>query len=196
MADLSFGKKRKRKVDYELIQEVIKWVFQIVIVCVAAYFLVWYFGQRVSIIGDSMKPQLRNGDITLVNRMVYDIRKPKRGEIIVFKPNGNENSHYYVKRVIGLPGETIEFSDGELLIDGEPLEEDDRAVLYASEEMGELGLLEEPIRLDSDEYFVLGDDRLNSEDSRVANVGNVKREEIAGKAWFVVSPKENIGFVK
>ncbi len=196
MAELSFGKKRKRRFDYEIVLEILKWAFQIVVVCAIAYFLVAYFGQRVSVIGDSMKPQLENGDITLINRLVYDIRKPKRGEIIAFKPNGNENSHYYVKRVIGLPGETLEYKDGVLLIDGEELDKDDKAVLYASEEMGELGLLEEPIYLDSDEYFVLGDDRTNSEDSRVANIGNVKRSEIEGKVWFVVSPKENRGFIK
>ena len=138
-----------------------------------------------------MKPVLQNGDVTLVNRLVYDIRKPKRGEVVVFKPNGNENSHYYVKRVIGLPGETVEYRDGNILIDGEILEEK-----YKTTEMMELGLLEEPITLDSEEFFVLGDDRQNSDDSRMADIGNVKRSEIAGKVWFVVSPVTNLGFVK
>ena len=138
-----------------------------------------------------MKPELQNGDVTLLNRLVYDVRKPKRGEVIAFKPNGNENSHYYIKRVIGLPGETIEYRDGDLLIDGDILEED-----YITTEMGDLGLLEEPITLGSGEYFVLGDDRLNSDDSRIANIGNVKKDEIAGKVWFVVSPMQNFGFVK
>ena len=138
-----------------------------------------------------MSPQLKNGDVTLINRLVYDARKPKRGEIIAFKPNGNENSHYYIKRVIGLPGETIEYKDGRLWIDGEVLEEE-----YETTEIVELGLLKDEIKLDGDEYFVLGDDRENSEDSRVANIGNVKRNEIAGKVWFVVSPMKHFGFVK
>ena len=190
MAQLSFGKRRKR-VNYDLVREVIVWIVQIAIVCTLAFACVWYFGFKVSTIGDSMKPELQNGDITLLNRLVYDVRKPKRGEVIAFKPNGNENSHYYIKRIIGLPGETIEYRDGNLLIDGDILEEE-----YTTTEMEDLGLLEDPITLGSGEYFVLGDDRLNSDDSRIANIGNVKKEEIAGKVWFVVSPMQNFGFVK
>ena len=191
MAELSFGKKRRRKVNYELVQEILVWGIQIVVVCAAAFFFVWYFGQKVSVIGDSMNPQLENGDITMINRLVYDIRKPKRGEVIAFRPNGDENSHCYVKRVIGLPGETIEYRDGEIFIDGEALEE-----TYEVTEIEEMGLLAEPIELDEDEYFVLGDDRLNSEDSRMANIGNVKRNEIEGKVWIVISPMEHLGIIK
>lgn len=191
MAGLSFGRKRRRQVNYELLQEIFIWIVRIALVCVIAFGLVWYFGQKVSVIGDSMNPQLENGDITLINRLVYDVRKPKRGEVIAFKPNGNENSHYYIKRVIGLPGETIEYVDGEILIDSEAIEED-----YNTTKIEELGLLEEPITLGKEEYFVLGDDRQNSEDSRMANVGNVKQSEIAGKVWLVVSPMKHFGFVK
>ncbi len=190
MAQLSFGKKRKR-VDYDLVREIVIWIVQIVVVCVIAFGCVWYFGFKISVIGDSMKPQLNNGDITLLNRLVYDIRNPKRGEVIAFKPNGNESSHYYMKRVIGLPGEKIEYQNGNILIDGEILEEE-----YVTTEIIEIGLLEEPIFLGSGEFFVLGDDRQNSDDSRTANIGNVERAEIAGKVWFVVSPMNNFGFVK
>ena len=191
MAGLSFSRKKRRKVNYELLQEIIIWLFQIALVCFAAFVLVWYFGQSVSVIGDSMNPGLKNGDITLVNRLVYDVRKPRRGDIIAFKPNGNESSHYYMKRVIGLPGETIECKEGIIFIDGEMLEED-----YKTTAIEELGLLEEPITLKSDEFFVLGDDRQSSEDSRMANIGNVKRSEIAGKVWFVISPIKHLGIVR
>ena len=192
MAQLSFGKKRRRKqVNYELLQEIAMWIFQIAFVCFIAFMIVWFFGQRASVIGDSMKPSLSNGDVTIINRLVYDARTPKRGEVIVFKPNGNDSSHYYIKRIIGLPGETIECKDGKILIDGEELEED-----YKTTEIKDLGTLEEPITLSSNEFFVLGDDRQNSEDSRNVNVGNVKRSEIAGKVWFVVSPMKHFGFVK
>ena len=191
MAGLSFSRKKRRKVNYELLQEIIIWLFQIALVCFAAFVLVWYFGQRVSVIGDSMNPGLKNGDITLVNRLVYDVRKPRRGDIIAFKPNGNESSHYYMKRVIGLPGETIECKEGIIFIDGEMLEED-----YKTTAIEELGLLEEPITLKNDEFFVLGDDRQSSEDSRMANIGNVKRSEIAGKVWFVISPIKHLGIVR
>ena len=189
MANLTFGKKKKR-VNYELLREIWKWTFQSVIVCFIAFVIVWYFGQRVSVIGDSMKPELSNGDVTLVNKVAYNMSAPKRGDVIVFKPNGNESSHYYIKRIVGLPGETIEVQDGKILVDGNEIKEK-----YKTTELSELGLLSEPIVLGDDEYFVLGDDRKNSEDSRSEEIGTVRRSDIEGKAWFVVSG-ENFGFVK
>ncbi len=191
MSGLSFGKKRRKRVNYEVIQEVLTWVFRIALVCFLAFVLVWYFGEKVSTIGDSMNPRLENGDITLMNRLVYEVRKPKRGEVIAFRPNGSETSHCYIKRVIGLPGETVSYEDGRILIDGEAIEEN-----YVTTQIEDAGLLEEPISLGQDEYFVLGDDRKNSEDSRSANVGNVKQSEIAGKVWIVISPIKHFGFVK
>ncbi len=167
------------------------WAFKIAVVCLTAFVAVWYFGQRVSTVGDSMRPVLKNGDVVLVNRIVYNASRPKRGDIIVFKPKGNENSHYYVKRVIGLPGETVEIIENHVYINGEKLSED-----YETTGISDVGVLTEEMRLAPDEYFVLGDDRENSEDSRSADVGNVKREYIYGKAWFVLSPKENFGFIK
>lgn len=138
-----------------------------------------------------MKPVLSNGDVVLVNRIVYNAKRPKRGDIIVFKPKGNENSHYYIKRIVGMPGETVKILENEIYIDGEKLKED-----YKTTDIGDVGVVSEEIELGEDEYFVLGDDRENSEDSRSADVGNVKRSYIYGKAWFVVSPKENFGFIK
>ncbi len=134
---------------------------------------------------------IKNGDITLINRIIYNASSPKRGDIIAFKPNGNENSHYYIKRIIGLPGETVEIKDGEILINGEKIEED-----YKTTKIDDPGIVEEPITLGGDEFFVLGDDRQNSEDSRMADIGNVKRTEIEGKVWFVIAPKDHFGFVK
>lgn len=138
-----------------------------------------------------MKPVLENGDVTLVNRIVYDATAPKRGDIIVFKPKGNENSHYYIKRIVGLPGETVEIIEGKVYIDGERLEED-----YETTEITDVGIVDKEIELAGDEFFVLGDDRQNSEDSRMADIGNVKRSYIYGKVWFVISPGNNFGFVR
>ena len=190
MAKLTFGKKRRR-VNYDLLREIIVWTFQIAIVCLLAFVCVYYFGQRVSVIGDSMNPELKNGNITLVSRAAYSMGTPKRGHVIAFKPNGNEGSHYFIKRIVGLPGETIEVRDGELLVNGREIKE-----RYETTEIEELGLLEEPVTLGKDEYFVLGDDRLSSEDSRSADIGPVKRSEIDGKVWFVVSMGKTFGFVK
>ena len=167
------------------------WIFRVAGICVFAFLIVWHLGQRVSMIGDSMNPILRNGDVVLVNRLVYNARRPRRGDIIVFKPKGNENSHYYIKRVIGLPGAKVEFREHEININGNRLEEK-----YQSTAVDRTGIVTEKMELGSDEYFVLGDDRENSEDSRDADVGNVKREHIFGKAWFVISPRDSFGFIK
>ena len=168
-----------------------KWIFKIAVVCLLAFVAVWYFGQQVSTVGDSMNPVLSNGDVVLVNRIVYNTTTPKRGDIIVFKPKGNENAHYYIKRIIGLPGETVEIMENHIYIDGEKLEED-----YETTDIDDVGIVNEKIQLDGDEYFVLGDNRKSSEDSRIADIGNVKREYINGKSWVVLSPKKDFGFIR
>ncbi|MBM6949485.1 signal peptidase I [Mordavella massiliensis] len=185
-------RRRRRRIHFEIrmLRPVALWAGKIAIVCLFAFVFVWYFGQRVAVVGDSMSPILSNGDVTLVNRIVYDATAPKRGDIIVFQPKGNENSHYYIKRIIGLPGETVQILEGDIYIDGEKLEED-----YEVSEISDPGTAVEEITLAGDEFFVLGDDRENSEDSRMPDVGNVRRSYIYGKAWFVVSPWEHFGFV-
>jgi len=188
--DLRFGREKKR-INYDLIRKVGIWIFQLLIVCVFAFVFVWYFGQRITNNGDSMNPVLQSGDVTLVNRIVYDMSKPKRGDVIVFKPNGNENAYFYIKRIIGLPGETVQITGGEIYIDGEMLEEE-----YAASEITDPGIAAEPITLSGEEYFVLGDNCESSEDSRLADIGNVKKTEIEGKAWFVFSPRQHFGFIK
>ncbi len=174
----------------EHVLSALRWVVEIALVVGLAYGLVWFFGQQVSTVGDSMKPELSNGDVVLVNRLSYNIFRPKRGDVIVFKPQGNENNHYYIKRIIGLPGETVEILENTIYIDGEKLEEK-----YETTDVTYAGLAGESVTLGDDEYFVLGDDRQNSEDSRDADVGNVKRSYIYGKAWFVISPMSDLGFV-
>lgn len=186
---IQFGKEKKQ-IDYDLIRTVGIWAFKIILVCLLALVIVFYFGRQVKNSGDSMRPAVLDGDIVLVNRMIYDASKPKRGDIIVFKPNGNENARSYIKRIIGLPGETVQIKDGEIYIGGEKLEEK-----YETTAIEDAGTASEEITLDGDEYFVLGDNRRNSEDSRMADIGNVKRSEIEGKAWFVLSTKGNFGFI-
>ena len=184
-------KKKKRVFRWSVIANAASWILKIAVVCLFAFVFVWYFGQKVSTVGDSMNPVLYNGDVTLVNRIIYNASAPKRGDIIVFKPKGNENSHYYIKRIIGLPGETVEFLEGEIYINGEKLTED-----YVTTEINDVGIVKEKMELSGDEYFVLGDNRANSEDSRMADVGNVKRSYIYGKVWFVLSPQKHFGLIK
>ena len=185
------SRKKKFRMNLHQLSIVGKWIFKIAVVCLLAFVAVWYFGQQVSTVGDSMNPVLSKGDVVVVNRIVYNATTPKRGDIIVFKPKGNENAHYYIKRIIGLPGETVEIMENHIYIDGEKLEED-----YETTDIDDVGIVNEKIQLDGDEYFVLGDNRKSSEDSRNADIGNVKREYIYGKAWFVLSPKKDFGFIR
>ncbi len=125
------------------------------------------------------------------DKPVYLLSDPKPGDIVVFLPNGNEKSHYYVKRVIGIPGDTVQIKEGEVYVNGELFEDEDEFAPILDAE-----LAAEPVKLEEDEYFVLGDNRNNSEDSRYANIGNVKKEYIIGKAWFIISPYDSMGFIK
>lgn len=190
MSNLTFGKKRRR-LNYDLLHAIISWGLQILAVSAVAFVIVAYFGQRVSVIGDSMSPELKNGNIVLLNKLVYDISRPKRGDVIAFRPNGNDEAHASIKRVIGLPGETIALKDGEILVNGSPLEED-----YETTEILVPGSLEDAVTLKEDEYFVLGDDRQNSEDSRMPNIGLIHINDIDGKVWFNLSVGQQFGMVK
>lgn len=183
--------KEKIHLNLEKIASTFTWIFKIVVTCLVAFVAVWYWGQRVSTVGDSMSPVLKNADVVLVNRIVYNASSPKRGDVIVFKPKGNENSHYYTKRIVGLPGETVQIVENQVYINGKKLEED-----YKTTKIDTAGIAGEKLKLGGDEYFVLGDNRKNSEDSRSADIGKVKRSYIYGKAWFVASPKKDWGFVK
>ncbi len=186
---LNFGKKRK-KLNIPLIKEVFTWAVEITIVVAAAFVLVYFIGLRTSVVGQSMAKTLDAGDEILVNRFIYKVLDPKAGDIIVFLPNGNEKSHYYVKRVIAVPGDTVQIKDGVLYLNGKEYEEE-----IDCENMEEAGLAAEELTIGEDEYFVLGDNRNNSEDSRYANIGNIKKQHIIGKAWFIVSPFGKFGFI-
>ena len=188
---LDFNRRRKREVNTARLREVITWTLEIMLTVAVAAVIVFFLGVRVSVVGSSMEETLYNGDTVLVNRFVYKLFSPKANDIIVFLPNGNSKSHYYVKRVIAGPGDTVQIMEGKVYVNGEPFPEEIENPTI------ENGLLaEEPVLVKEDEYFVLGDNRGNSEDSRYANIGNVKKEHILGKAWFIVSPWKKFGFLK
>lgn len=186
---LNFSR-RKKKINMSIVKEVISWGVEIAITLVIAFTFVYFVGLRTSVIGQSMADTLSNGDQILVNRFIYKVTDPKPNDLIVFLPNGNEKSHYYVKRVIAVPGDTVQIKSGAVYVNGELFEEE-----VDVSAMEEAGLAADEIKLEEDEYFVLGDNRNNSEDSRYANIGNVKKEYMIGKAWFVVSPFKKFGFL-
>lgn len=187
---LQFGRQRK-KMNVPLIREIFIWALELLIVLGIAFVFVYYIGQSTRVIGGSMSPSLEDGDRVLVNRFVYLITSPKHNDVIAFLPNGNEKSHYYVKRVVGVPGDTVQIVEGALYVNGELYEE---AANLPS--MDYAGLAEDKLTLGKNEYFVLGDNRNNSEDSRYANIGLIKKEHIVGKGWFQVSPLSKFGFLK
>lgn len=186
---LSF--RRKRRINYNWINDIFSWIWKIALVCVLAFLIVWFWGKHVGNIGDSMFPEIENGNVVLQDSLIYHIKKPARGDVIIFHPSGDEKIHAYIKRIIGLPGETVEIKSGAIYINGEELKEDyETSALKDREDHGN------KIKLKDDEYFVLGDNRLSSTDSRDEEIGNIKKDEIMGKAWFVISPWKNIGFIK
>ena len=180
--------RRKRK---NIVAVVFSWAFQILLVIMIAYMLVYFFGQARTNIGQSMDTTLTGGDVVLINMLSYSMDGPERGDIISFKPGGNDSSRSSIKRVVGLPGETIQIVDGLIQIDGKTyLEQKDFPV------MSDPGIAAQPIKLSSTEYFVLGDNRNNSEDSRYAEIGLVTSDMIEGKVWFILSPSAHRGFLK
>jgi len=169
---------RKKK-----IRELLIWTVEIVAVILSAYAVIAFGMVKTSMIGESMLPTLKDGESIIVNKMQYRFAKPKRFDVIVFRQNGKEHSYYNIKRVIGLPGETVQIKEGLVYIDGERLEEE-----YKFEKISNGGLANEAITLDANEYFVLGDNRNASEDSRYANIGLVVKGDMVGKAWIRVNP--------
>jgi len=189
MKGLSF-RRRRRSINIAALQGAFIWLLELVITFVIACVFVYFFGFSLSNVGQSMEPTIYSGDKVLVNRLVYSLKSPDYGDLVVFKPNGNANSHYHIKRVVGLPGDTLVIESGRIFIDGELLDE---AIL--TDKMRDAGVAETEILLDEDEYFVLGDNRNNSEDSRSADIGNVQKKDILGKAWFQIAPKERFGWL-
>ncbi|MBO5292938.1 MAG: signal peptidase I [Lachnospiraceae bacterium] len=187
---LSFYRRRK-KISSNMIKEIASWIFGICIAVLFAFVVVFSVGMKTSVIGVSMEPALYNGQKILINRFIYRLSSPKKGDVVVFLPNGNQNAHYYVKRVAAVPGDTVQIKEGRLYINGIVEEEEQ------FDKMADAGIAENEIRLAEDEYFVLGDNRNNSEDSRSGNIGPIQKDTIAGKAWFHMGAGEQgIGFVE
>ena len=173
-----------------IVKELFGWIVFIVVVVAASYLIVTFVGQRTEVSGSSMETTLSSGDQLIVDKISYRFRDPKRYDIVVFPYRYEENT-YYIKRIIGLPGETVQIVDGMVYINGSPLNEH-----YGNEVIEDPGSAAEPITLGDDEHFVLGDNRNNSQDSRASNVGLIHRDELLGRAWVRIWPLDQFGVIK
>ena len=180
--------KEKKKIN---LKDTVGFIIYIAVVFVITYLVITYVGQRTEVIGTSMEYTLSDGDNLIVDKISYRFHDPERFDIIVFPYQYNEDT-YYIKRIIGLPGETVQIDDnGTIYIDGKELKES-----YGREIIKNPGTAAEPIKLGEGEYFVLGDNRNASSDSRDPSVGIIKRDEIVGRAWLRIYPFSKFGFIK
>ena len=170
--------------------EILSFLLYVVVVVGITFLIIHYVGQRTYVSGSSMENTLSDGDNLIVDKITYRFSDPKRYDIIVFPYQYEENT-YFIKRIIGLPGETVQIVDGIIYIDGEALQES-----YGREVMKNSGLAADPVTLVEDEYFVLGDNRNDSTDSRDPSVGKIPRDRIIGRAWVRIWPLSKIGILR
>lgn len=165
------------------LKEILSTGIYLLIVLGLTYLVIMYVGQRTEVNGESMEPTLSDGDNLIVDKITYRFQDPERYDIIVF-PFKYEKSTYYIKRIIGMPGETIRIDkDGVIYVNDEIVNE-----YYGREVILDPGIAKNEITLGEDEYFVMGDNRNNSTDSRDPMVGNIDRDDILGRAWLRIWP--------
>lgn len=183
----------KYKKSFGVVRSFLKGLITLVITITLAiglaYLLINYVGERTKVSGHSMEPNLHNEDQVLMDKFTYRIRDPKRYEIIVF-PGPEGGDQFFVKRVIALPGETVKIKDGKVYVDNKEVKD------YSKDHTTDQGELKKEIKLSGDEYFVLGDNRDNSNDSRYKEVGPVKRSKIIGRIVFRFYPFDNAGLIR
>lgn len=185
-----FIDERDEEQEKSPLRELLGMLLYIGVVLVITFLIITFVGQRTHVSGDSMKNTLHHGDQLIVDKITYRFRDPVRYDIIVFPYQYEENT-FYIKRIIGLPGETVQIADGEIYINGEVLRE-----TYGREVIQDPGMAAEPIELGEDEYFVLGDNRNASSDSREPSVGVIHKDDIVGRAWIRIWPLSRAGILK
>ena len=181
-------KDRQEEIEEEkpnVMRELLGMLVYVGIVLAITFLIITFVGQRTHVSGESMENTLDDGDQLIVDKLTYRFQDPARFDIIVFPFRYKDNT-YYIQRLIGLPGETVEIRDGKIYIDQS----------YGREVMQDAGLAAEPITLGDDEYFVLGDNRNYSSDSRDPSVALIHRKEIIGRAWLRIWPLDSFGILK
>ena len=188
--NIDLDKEKVEEKEFSWVREIISTAVYLLAVVAVTFLFVQFEGQRTHVNGDSMNVTLEDGDNLIVDKLSYRFSEPERYDIIVF-PYQYQEKTYYIKRIIGMPGETVQIIDGMVYIDGEMLDES-----YGKEVMQYSGVAGDPIELGNDEYFVLGDNRNNSSDSRDPSVGNIKEDQIIGKAFIRIWPLNKFGILK
>lgn len=186
----SSKKEKPEKIEQNKIKDILGLILYCIVVVAIMFLVIKYVGQRTVVIGDSMESTLQDGDNLITDKLTYHFVDPKRYDIVVF-PFKDNTSQLLIKRIIGMPGETVQIIDGKIHINGYELDED-----YGNAVMESAGLASEPITLGNDEYFVLGDNRNNSQDSRFESVGNIHRSDLIGRAWVRIWPLDGISLLK
>lgn len=176
-----------------VMREIIGTIAYVAVICLVVFLVLRFVGQRTVVNGHSMDPTLANSENLIMDKLSYHFTDPKRFDIVIFPGPEEGGEHpYYIKRVIGLPGETVQIIDGKVYINGEELTDD---VYGITDYIDDPGIAAEPLTLGDDEYFCLGDNRPVSYDSRYEAVGPVHRSEIIGKVWIRIWPLSKFGSV-
>ena len=185
---LSFYR-RKNKEGLYILREIFSWTAGIAAAVLLAAALNYCLGLSTHVVGSSMEPTLVSGQRIFISRISYLFHGPEAGDVILFLPNGNRNSHYYVKRVAAGPGDKLQILGGTLYVNGKASEWFD--------ELEDPGIASNEMILGKNEYFCIGDAPESSEDSRSADIGPVHSEDIVGKVWFRLEEQDSgMGFVK
>lgn len=187
---IDLDKEKAEEKEFSWKREILSTAVYLLAVVAVTFLFVQFVGQRTHVNGDSMNVTLEDGDNLIVDKLSYRFKDPERFDIIVF-PYQYQEKTYYIKRIIGMPGESVQIIDGMVYIDGEMLDE-----TYGKEVMEYAGVASETIELGEDEYFVLGDNRNNSSDSRDPSVGNIHEDQIIGKAFLRIWPLNKFGILK
>ena len=181
--------------EVSIVRELVGMCLYIAFVFLVVWFIITFVGQRTEVSGDSMYSTLEDGDNLWINKLSYHFDDPKRFDIVVFPfEEGEDSSVYYIKRIIGLPGERVRIEkDGTIYINNEPLEEN---YGYETISTNMIGRAKNNIILGEDEYFVMGDNRNDSKDSRFEEVGNIHKDKLEGKAVFRIWPLSKFGKIE
>ena len=180
----------ERRFSKQFILKLLITLVEAVIVVFLAFTITRYGLEKMTVSGEYMSPTLKSGDCVLINKLSHRFHKIHRNDVIVVRQTGSEHSYFSLERVIGLPGERVQIKEGQVYINDKKLKE---KLSYPLMDNG--GLAEDVVTLDKNEYFVLGDNRNECEDSRNAAVGNISRKSIVGKAWIRMNSFTFVGMI-